>query len=84
MVAQVFETMGRRRSRGLEIVFELGCIVLSPGSGGDGPVGGGGRSGVCGRKLGKACLKELIWGRRGGGGWWTGLDWAGLDWIGLD
>lgn len=44
-------------------------------------------SGVCGRKLGKACLKELIWGRRGveGGGLdWTGPDWCGLDWTGLD
>lgn len=42
---------------------------------------------MCGRKLGKACLKELAWGRRGGGGWigldWTGLGRVGLDWIGL-
>lgn len=42
---------------------------------------------VCGRKLGKACLKELVWGRRGGGtgggGGGLDLDWAGLDWIGL-
>lgn len=37
---------------------------------------------MCGRKLGKACLKELIWGRRGEGG--GGLDWTGPDWIGLD
>lgn len=29
VVAQVFETMGRRRSRGLEIVFELVCCMVA-------------------------------------------------------
>lgn len=76
----------RRRSRGLEIVFELVVLSVRRGREVMDRWVEEGRSGVCGRKLGKACLKELAWGRRGEGGGldWTGLGWAGLDWIGLD
>lgn len=71
----------RRRSRGLEIVFEL--VVLSVRRGREVmdrwvEEGRSGVCGVCGGKLGKACLKELVWGKKGG----RGVDWTGLGWAG--
>ena len=33
-------------------------VIWSPGSGSDGPVGGGGRSGVCGRSWARLALRN--------------------------